>query len=157
MVERILEIFKLKNLSPSQFADEIGVQRSNISHLISGRNKPSLEFIQKIMNRFPDVNPEYILSGFGNILRDGLQTSLDLSSLSVKMPENQPEQISMPENQSEEPVTAGDPETTKPIKNKTALENGRNIAKVENNRNDNKIEKIVFFFNDKTFREYFPE
>ena len=89
MVERILEIFKLKNLSPSQFADEIGVQRSNISHLISGRNKPSLEFIQKIMNRFPDVNPEYILSGHGNILRDGLQTSLDLSSLSVKMPEIQ--------------------------------------------------------------------
>ena len=53
MIERILEILKLKGMSPSQFADEIGVQRSAISHLVSGRNNPSLDFIQRVLKRFP--------------------------------------------------------------------------------------------------------
>ena len=65
MIERILEILKIKNLSPAQFADLIGVQRSSISHLISGRNKPSLEFIQRILKTFPEINTEWMLSGKG--------------------------------------------------------------------------------------------
>ena len=63
MIERILELMKQKNLTPSQFADEIGIQRSGISHLISGRNKPSLEFIMKVLKRYPDVKAEYLLYG----------------------------------------------------------------------------------------------
>ena len=63
MVDRILELLKEKKLTPSQFADEIGIQRSGMSHLISGRNKPSLEFILKVLKRFPDVKPEYLLYG----------------------------------------------------------------------------------------------
>ena len=47
---------KLNSMTASQFADEIGVQRSSVSHILSGRNKPSLEFIQKVMNRFPKVD-----------------------------------------------------------------------------------------------------
>ena len=66
MIERILEILKIKNLSPAQFADLIGVQRSSISHLISGRNKPSLEFIQRILKTFPEINTEWMLSGKGS-------------------------------------------------------------------------------------------
>ena len=61
MIDRILELMKDKNLTPSQFADEIGIQRSGISHLISGRNKPSLEFIMKVLKRYPDVKAEYLL------------------------------------------------------------------------------------------------
>ena len=63
MVERILSLLKNKNLSPSQFADEIGIQRSGMSHLISGRNKPSLEFVMKVLQRFPDITAEWLLYG----------------------------------------------------------------------------------------------
>lgn len=51
--ERITKVLEYSGFSASEFADEIDVQRSSISHIISGRNKPSLEFVTKIKNRFP--------------------------------------------------------------------------------------------------------
>ena len=58
---RIRSLIQDKNLSPSHFADEIGVQRSSISHILSGRNRPSLEIVQKIIRRFPDLTYEWLL------------------------------------------------------------------------------------------------
>ena len=52
MNDRIEKIIKHLNISQAEFAEEIGVQRSSISHLIKGRNKPSVEFIQKMLTRF---------------------------------------------------------------------------------------------------------
>lgn len=63
MLERILALIKENGLSSSQFADEIGIQRSGMSHLISGRNKPSLDFILKIMERFPDTDLSWLIRG----------------------------------------------------------------------------------------------
>lgn len=67
MVERIRNLINSKNLNAAQFADQIGVQRSSISHVLSGRNKPSLEFIQKILKTFPDINADWLISGHGEI------------------------------------------------------------------------------------------
>jgi len=63
MQSRIEQIIRSKNLTPSRFADEIGIQRSGLSHILSGRNKPSLDFIQKILNRYPDVDIEWLITG----------------------------------------------------------------------------------------------
>lgn len=59
--DKIKQILIEKNLSPSHFADEIGVQRSSISHILSGRNRPSFDIIQKIIRRFPDLGFDWIL------------------------------------------------------------------------------------------------
>lgn len=59
--EKIKQILVDKNISPSHFADEIGIQRSSISHIIAGRNKPSLDIVQKIIKRFPDLGVNWIL------------------------------------------------------------------------------------------------
>lgn len=67
MVDRITLLLKTRNISASQFADEIGVQRSSISHVLSGRNKPSLDFIQKILVRYPEINPDWLLFGKGSM------------------------------------------------------------------------------------------
>lgn len=69
MIDRIILVLKTQNLTSSQFADEIGVQRSSISHILSGRNNPSLEFVTKILKRFPDINSEWILFGKGSMYR----------------------------------------------------------------------------------------
>lgn len=61
--ERLQLILKMHSLSPSAFADQIGVQRSNVSHVISGRNKPSLDFLEKIINTFPRVNAHWLITG----------------------------------------------------------------------------------------------
>ena len=59
--EKIKQILSQKNISPSIFADEIGIQRSSISHILAGRNKPSLDIVQKIIKRFPDLGINWIL------------------------------------------------------------------------------------------------
>ena len=59
--EKIKQILVKKNITPSLFADEIGIQRSSISHILAGRNKPSLDIVQKIVKRFPDLGLNWIL------------------------------------------------------------------------------------------------
>lgn len=60
---RLLEILEKKSLSASQFAEKIGVQRSSVSHILSGRNKPSLDFIIKITSVFNDISLEWLING----------------------------------------------------------------------------------------------
>ncbi len=63
---RIKKILEHHQLSASLFADKIGVQRSSISHILSGRNKPSLDFILKITNTFNEVDIYWLLNGKGS-------------------------------------------------------------------------------------------
>ena len=63
LTERIKYIMKLNQLSATAFADKINVQRSSISHVLSGRNKPSLEFIQKILIAYPKISADWLITG----------------------------------------------------------------------------------------------
>lgn len=63
---RIQQILDEYHISASAFADSIGVQRSSISHILSGRNKPSLDLVLKIINQYPDVNLYWLLNGKGS-------------------------------------------------------------------------------------------
>ena len=137
MIERILEILKIKNLSPAQFADLIGVQRSSISHLISGRNKPSLEFIQRILKTFPEINTDWMLSGKGPLMNGENDMNEEVSPLNDLF---QPEQIAK-----ERIIETKKQEPEKVQKKKWTDPEGK------------KIEKIVCFYKDNTFREYLPE
>lgn len=67
--ERISKIIEYSGFSPSEFADEIEVQRSNISHITSGRNKPSLDFIIKIQERFPELHWDWLIKGNGEMVK----------------------------------------------------------------------------------------
>ncbi len=69
MKSRISKIIDAEKLSPAKFADMIGVQRSSISHVLSGRNKPSLDFIQKILREFKNLNTDWLLFGHGNMYK----------------------------------------------------------------------------------------
>jgi transcriptional regulator with XRE-family HTH domain len=51
------------NLSAASFATKIGVQRSAISHILSGRNKPSLDFLMKVYKSFDEVALEWLILG----------------------------------------------------------------------------------------------
>lgn len=63
IVERIKQLMRDNELSAAAFADTIGVQRSSISHILSERNKPSLDFILKILHAYPSVSVEWLLKG----------------------------------------------------------------------------------------------
>ena len=63
---RIKKVMDYHELTASLFADKIGVQRSSISHILSGRNKPSLDFVLKITTEFTDVDLQWLLNGIGS-------------------------------------------------------------------------------------------
>lgn len=65
MKDRIAHIIRAKNMTASEFADRLGIQPSNVSHLISGRNNPSLEFVKKLKETFPEYNLDWIILGKG--------------------------------------------------------------------------------------------
>jgi len=66
MITRIIKIIEDKTLTNTQFADKIQIQRSSLSHILSGRNNPSLDVIVKILNTFPEISPEWLIKGLGN-------------------------------------------------------------------------------------------
>jgi len=109
MTDRISLLIKAKNLSAAQFADEIGVQRSSISHLMSGRNKPSLDLIQKTLQRFPEVSSEWLLFGKGEMVRELNLFDAQARSGEVRFDEEQtdnPEPVR--ENEVLHPIGEGD-------------------------------------------------
>lgn len=67
MIKRIKSLISVRNLTASQFADLLQVQRSSISHILSGRNKPSLDFVMKIIEQFPEVSLEWLMNGKGEM------------------------------------------------------------------------------------------
>lgn len=68
MVERIRTLLQTNQLTPTQFADSIGVARPIVSHILSGRNKPSLEVVQRIIAAFPAISLPWLLTGAGDML-----------------------------------------------------------------------------------------
>ena len=78
--ERIKKIIDSEGLTASEFAEMIGIQRSNVSHILNGRNgqpsNPSFEVLQKILNAFPHYNTDWLVMGRGEIYRQPVQTSI---------------------------------------------------------------------------------
>nr|WP_317132215.1 helix-turn-helix transcriptional regulator [Flagellimonas hymeniacidonis] len=66
MIERIQTIINHYSLTVSSFADKIGVQRSSVSHILNGRNRPSLDFVMKVVHSYPEVNLYWLLNGKGS-------------------------------------------------------------------------------------------
>lgn len=69
MKERILKIMEREQMSPSKFSEEIGIQRSALSHILNGRNKASLEVLMKILGRFDYLSTDWLLFGKGSMFR----------------------------------------------------------------------------------------
>ena len=143
--QKIKQILVEKKLSPSYFADEIGVQRSSISHILSGRNKPSFEIIQKIVKRFPDLGYEWLM--------DDTNT--------VPMPINNslpPQHSFVPQSGTD--MDDGFVEYKKAMltdKSAKAIINGKSNGFIVNSSMGNKkVERILIFYSDQSFTEYSP-
>lgn len=98
IVERFKEFLKDKDISPSELADKIGVQRSSISHILSGRNKPSLDFIVKLLEQFPNLNIYWLLNNKGEkykIESNSPSPSLLGSNKAEEISSNQKEKLNL--------------------------------------------------------------
>ena len=143
MIDRINHIIHSKGLNLSKFAEEIGVQRSNISHILSGRNKPSLDFVMKILERYPEVSTDWLINGKGSFNID-----IDLFE-QPKISYTSNEKID--QNTSIDEI---DEKTTEKIVTsvkKSLTDNKASVAKY--NRN---IKRIILLYDDNSFEELTP-
>ena len=130
MNERIAKILEEEDMTATKFANEIGVQASSISHIISGRNKPSTDFLIKLLERFRGISAEWLLTGRGNPYKDSLSEldktkniDSDLFNSTIPNVQNSPKTIS-------------------------------NSIPVHTELED--VDKIVIFYSNNTFKTYFP-
>lgn len=131
MKDRIREFMDQRKLSPSELADIIGVQRSNVSHVLSGRNNPGSAFIEKLLHSFPELNARWLILGAGQMIS---------GEESHKPPQVNNDLFTSPAKQ-EVPEITRKP-LNEPAYAKSAV--------------DSKIERIIIFYSDKTFTEYRP-
>jgi len=142
--DRIIKFIESENITPSVFADKIGVQRSSISHILSGRNNPSYEFILKILNHYQNLNAEWLLTGTGDIYK-----TIPITNPKVNLFEHEsnPSEKRLPEVKSATPTS----EQSEQPSLQSIAEKG---SEPEQNK---RIDKIIIFYADKTFSQYFPE
>ena len=69
MIDRIRQTIEYSQLSASAFADTIGISRSGLTHLLTGRNQPSLDVARKILAKYPEISTEWLIMGMGEMLR----------------------------------------------------------------------------------------
>ena len=93
--ERISKVIAYSELSLSEFADEIEVQRSSISHITSGRNKPSLDFLMKIKNRFAELEWEWLIEGTGEMIKKSDEPSESKEIIDKPKPTSLPDLFSL--------------------------------------------------------------
>lgn len=140
MKDRILQFLRSENKSSSQFAEEIGVQPSGISHIISGRNNPSLDFILKMLERYKYMSADWLLFGKGQMYKStsGMPTLFDQEN------KFEPEVSSFDSNQDAQSKI---PPEVKSISDEIeTLTTNNTVA----------IDRIFVFYADKSFEVYFP-
>lgn len=69
MIERIKQVIEYSQLSSTAFADTIGISRSGLTHLLTGRNQPSLDVARKILAKYPEISTEWLIMGMGGMMR----------------------------------------------------------------------------------------
>ena len=152
-IKRLEIILDYYGLSASGFADKVGVQRSSLSHLLSGRNKPSLDLILKIIDNFPEVDLYWILNGKGNFpkseikMEANFQTTTPISKNNIE--ENKA--ADFPDLFSDDNQTEKNP-VFENIKN-----NFSNMGNIPSIKNEAEIERIVVFYKNGSFKNYLPE
>ena len=156
MLDRIKRFIETQNMTASGFANVIGVQRSSVSHILSGRNKPSLDFVLKLKEHYPDLNLDWLLFGTGPILMSKnyekenrhVQNEIEFDkSVMKKNPES-----------SKKPYTVGD---QKVEKNQTPIEvlpnsNDDKMTEYEVVNSKKDLKKVILLYQDGSFEEFNP-
>jgi len=153
--DRIRLLMHFKKLNATQLAEIIDVQRSSISHILTGRNKPSLDFVQRVVKEFPEVNYEWLLNGTGKLNQ----------SQPVAKPMDEPKTttndtiVTQEDSHSVTNVSQDNPEHVTSVTHPSQeIKNEPEIAQIStpNELKGNKlprVTKVIIFYDDGSYQE----
>lgn len=174
--ERIELLMKCYDLSPSQFAERTGIQRASVSHIISGRNKPSLEVMQKVYEAFPGVDLRWLMTGVGeepmrqaqsevaSVAGDTLFPGEETGSQRPQQVENSLfASVAEPVQREEVKPRRVSAPVQHPVREKAVLEvrarrtQVNRLAQMASLQTEKKIKEIRIYYSDGTYETLVPE
>jgi transcriptional regulator with XRE-family HTH domain len=154
-----------KGITASELADSIGVQRSNVTHVLKARNKPSFQFIEKMLQIYPDLNAKWLLLGTGNMVDAPMKSKTLFDQLTEPViPESQvhvnteetkqkDSTIIQKDEKIEDSKSASIPQE---IQNTSEKRETNDALKDQFFSSEKQIERMIVFFTDQTFKVYSP-
>lgn len=145
MKDRLQRFLDLEQLTPAKLADILDVQRSGLSHILSGRNKPGFDFINKLLIKFPSLNSEWLITGKGKVYKESLAAQIEKGN--------------GPSNSEEPPKTlfAAEKEIISPVSRQAHLPENlifeNEPVEVHEKRT---LKRVLMIYSDNSFIEYFP-
>ena len=145
MKERIEEIMREAKVTSSQFAKIIGVKQASLSHILTGRNNPSLDVITKILAQYVQISPDWLLFGKGDMKRLPDQGNASFKPTEKALNTNEPSRTLKNREENNENISLLTPKSTV-------------VEKVIIHDKPSKIiKKIMVFYSDNTFDTFVPE
>ncbi len=140
MKSRLQQFLTAEQLSPARLSEILGIQRSGLSHILSGRNKPGFDFIHTLCLKFPSINPDWLITGRGKMYRELLNSPV-LEKLNFETAENP---IQLAENLPFNDINM----------NFEPAENSKNILSKPTDHKNKAPERIIVLYSDGTFEDF---
>lgn len=158
MKERIKRIMESENMTPARFADNLQIGRAVISHILNGRNNPSLDVITRILTQLPDIDSEWLLTGLGNMYKSEMNDHIDIKNQS-----SLPDLFSQLSQENENSVySTKDSENIKYRKENIVESYQKEVQETVNERiiykeaPSKKVKQIIIYYTDNTFEAFTP-
>lgn len=160
MINRINLLLQAKNITARQFAEEIGIQPSGMSHILGGRNNPSLEFVSKVLRRYPEIDANWLLMGKGEMYSSSAP-SVPAEAIEASPADSQPAPSLFDE---EPPLKVSEPAQKSFYQQDAIREEEQRyvpsyIASAPEPSSCSKctVERIVFIYSDDTYKVLLPK
>lgn len=148
MKDRIKKIMDNEDLTPARFADNLQINRAVISHILNGRNNPSLDVVMKILSEMDYINSDWLLNGNGSMYRDGHSPSKNQNKQGLF-------DVDAVETDSNKDVSKYHKE--KQVEHSNITPNSIDKQNVNDAFNVNrKIKEIIIYYTDNTFESFIP-
>ena len=156
--ERIDKVMQMEGMNSAVFANAIGIQGSTLSHILNGRNNPSLSVLQSILNRFPNISPEWLIMGQGSVERavKQSQTPTLFDSIDESINKSAVYDTIFDENKVSAFSTIQQKPTITPEIPLQSIQNqsAQNIQAPQIDNSGKSVKKIIVYYTDNTFQEF---
>jgi transcriptional regulator with XRE-family HTH domain len=149
MREKLLVLMKNEGLTSSRLAELLGIQPSGISHILGGRNKPSFDFVQKILRRFPKINPDWLLLDSEQMYREQEVFDEHTNHNQSAEPTSLPSAAESSDTRLTPPTLT---EQNPSAQNSHIPTNGPIVEKISNSQKA--IKRVIILYTDRTFESY---